>query len=87
MPAKKTKRKKKVSPNHNGTRPMEKGPLIESLEELETKLITAALKKNEGSIRAAAIELGVNRGGLYKRMNRLGISFDDYRPWEWTAAS
>jgi DNA-binding NtrC family response regulator len=74
-----TKRKKQVSPNHFGTRPAIKGPLIQKLEELETKLITGALKKHDGSIRAAAADLGVNRGGLYKRMDRLGIEWDDYR--------
>lgn len=75
----KPKRKKAVSPNHNGTRPAEKGFLDLKLEELEAKLITASLKKNDGSIRAAAFELGCNRGGLYKRMMRLGIEYDDYR--------
>lgn len=77
------KRKKKVSPRHNGTRPAEKGLLDQKLEELETKLITTSLKRHDGSVRAAAFELGCNRGGLYKRMMRLGIEFDDFRPvWE-----
>jgi DNA-binding NtrC family response regulator len=75
----KAKRKKGVSPNHQGTRPAEKGILDQKLEELEAKLITASLKRHDGSIRAAAFELGCNRGGLYKRMMRLGIEYDDYR--------
>lgn len=75
----KAKRKKAISPNHQGARPVEKGHLDKKLEELETKLITASLKRNDGSIRAAAFELGCNRGGLYKRMMRLGIQYDDYR--------
>lgn len=76
---KKAKRKKRTSPNHNGARPVEKGYLDLKLEELEAKLITNSLKKNDGSIRAAAFELGCNRGGLYKRMMRLGIEYEDYR--------
>jgi len=67
------------SPNHQGARPAEKGRLIESLEALERRMIQAAIKNHDGNLRAAAMDLGVNRGGLYKRMNRLGIQLDDYR--------
>ena len=75
----KAKRKKAISPNHQGARPVEKGVLDQKLEELEAKLITQSLRRHDGSIRAAAFELGCNRGGLYKRMMRLGIEYDDYR--------
>lgn len=80
-----SKRKKspKKNPNHNGTRPQVKGLLVQSLEELERKMIMSSLTKHDGCVRAASIELGCNRGGLYKRMTRLGIEFDDYREWEW----
>lgn len=76
------KAKKTVSPNHNGTRPKVKGYLDQMLEDLETSLITKALDRNAGSVRATAIELGCNRMGLYKRMDRLGINVDEYKPLE-----
>lgn len=53
--------------------------LDQKLDELERKLIVASLKRHKGVLRQVSDELKVNRGGLYKRMTRLGIDLVDYR--------
>ena len=53
--------------------------LDQKLDELERKLIVTSLKRHKGVLRQVSDELKVNRGGLYKRMTRLGIELDDYR--------
>ncbi len=74
MAAKKKKAKKKTR------RGQPKRSLLDQrLDELERKLITASLKRHHGVLRQVSDELKVNRGGLYKRMTRLGIKLDDYR--------
>lgn len=65
-------------PNHQGARPIEKGPLDLALDALEEKMILEALKKHKCSVLEASRELGCNRGGLYKRMKRLGLEIVTY---------
>ncbi|MGY4495225.1 sigma-54-dependent Fis family transcriptional regulator [Pseudomonas sp. TE3610] len=45
----------------------------------ERQAIEAALRETGGNIRLAAQQLKVSRGGLYVKMNRLGISVAQYR--------
>jgi DNA-binding NtrC family response regulator len=71
--------RKKTKTKHHGSRPAEKGFLDQMLEELEYSLITKSLERNQGSIRATAIELGCTRVGLSKRMDRLGIDIQAFR--------
>lgn len=72
MAKKKTKRKpKKAQPKRS--------LLDQKLDELERKLIVSSLKKHKGILRQVSDEFKVNRGGLYKRMIRLGIDLEDYR--------
>lgn len=44
-----------------------------SLEEMEKKLITAALDKHPGNITAAAAQLGITRQTLYNKMKKLNL--------------
>lgn len=53
--------------------------LDQKLDQLERKEIIKSLKKHKGVLRQVSDELKVNRGGLYKRMTRLGINLDDFR--------
>jgi DNA-binding NtrC family response regulator len=71
--------RKKTKTKHHGSRPAEKGFLDQMLEELEKSLIKECLGRHRGSINATAIELGCNRWGLYKRLERLGIDVKKYR--------
>ncbi|MFC1784147.1 sigma-54-dependent transcriptional regulator [Candidatus Neomarinimicrobiota bacterium] len=43
------------------------------VEELEIKYITQTLKSNQGNISKTAIELGLSRAGLYKKLKRYNI--------------
>ena len=43
------------------------------LEEMEKRLISAALEKNPGNVSAAADELGITRQTLYNKMKKFGI--------------
>ncbi|RMQ47773.1 Transcriptional regulator containing PAS, AAA-type ATPase [Pseudomonas cichorii] len=45
----------------------------------EMNAIIAALKHTNGNIRLAARQLKVSRGGLYNKMDRLGLSADAFR--------
>jgi DNA-binding NtrC family response regulator len=44
-----------------------------TLEAIETEAIRAALARNDGSVPAAADELGVSRSALYRRMEKLRL--------------
>lgn len=44
-----------------------------NLEEMERKLILAALKRHSGNVSDAAQELGLSRPALYRRMEKYGI--------------
>jgi DNA-binding NtrC family response regulator len=46
---------------------------ILKLDEMEQKMITLAIEKNEGNIKAAAHQLGITRQTLYNKMKRYGI--------------
>ncbi len=65
-------------PNHQGSRPIKKGALDRALESLEEKMILDALMRHKCSVLEASRELGCNRGGLYKRMERLGLEIVTY---------
>lgn len=65
------KKKKRAAPKRS--------LLDQKLDELERKLIVSSLKKHNGVLRQVSDELKVNRGGLYKRMTRLGIDLEKYR--------
>ncbi|RMN50175.1 Transcriptional regulator containing PAS, AAA-type ATPase, and DNA-binding Fis domains [Pseudomonas syringae] len=45
----------------------------------EMNAIITALKATRGNIRLAAKQLNVSRGGLYNKMNRFGLSADEFR--------
>lgn len=45
----------------------------------EANAIIAALREQGGNVRMAAKQLQVSRGGLYLKMNRLGLSADAFR--------
>lgn len=49
--------------------------LRQRLEELETNLITDALRTADGNVAAAARQLGTDRANLYRRMRRLDIDW------------
>ena len=48
-----------------------RGPV--TLDELEHEAITAALRRHDGNVVAAADELGVSRSALYRRMEKFGL--------------
>ena len=50
------------------------GRLQKVLDDAARKEIQAALREAGGSVPAAAVLLGLSRGGLWKRMKALGIS-------------
>lgn len=52
----------------------------EQVDTLESKLIERALKKHKGNLRQAAAFLGVSRSGLYKKIGRLKINAESFRP-------
>ena len=43
------------------------------IEELERRMIQAALRRSSGNIARAAKELGLSRKGLYLKMDRLNF--------------
>lgn len=45
----------------------------------EMNAIITALKATRGNVRLAAKQLNVSRGGLYNKMNRFGLSADEFR--------
>ena len=47
--------------------------LSEATDDLERNMIQAALRRSSGNIAQAAKELGLSRGGLYLKMNRLKL--------------
>ena len=49
------------------------GPSSATLEEMEIRMIRAALSRNEGEITATARELGLTRAALYRRLEKYGI--------------
>lgn len=59
--------------------PPKRSLLDQKLDELERRLIVASLERHKGVLRQVSDELRVNRGGLYKRMTRLGIKLEDFR--------
>jgi transcriptional regulator with PAS, ATPase and Fis domain len=44
-----------------------------SLEEVEARLITFALRKNNGNMSAVALQLGISRQTLYNKMRKYGL--------------
>jgi two-component system NtrC family response regulator len=50
--------------------------LKEAREGVERELVTDALRRHQGSITAAALELGISRPTLYELMEKLGIARD-----------
>lgn len=44
-----------------------------SLDEVETRLIEYALRKNNGNMSAVAVQLGISRQTLYNKMKRYGL--------------
>jgi len=54
------------------------GPRYEDmkLHEVEAVLIRKALDRCNGNIKQAAAELGLSRSGLYRRMDKFGLSYD-----------
>ncbi|MGQ0384772.1 MAG: sigma-54-dependent transcriptional regulator [Gammaproteobacteria bacterium] len=54
-------------------------PLLEdmSLEDAERALIRSAIKRNGGSVPAAAAALGLSRSAMYRRLEKLGLKPDE----------
>lgn len=52
----------------------------ELVDELETRLIVRALKRHKGNLRQAAAYLSCSRSGLYKKITRLEVDAEEYRP-------
>jgi DNA-binding NtrC family response regulator len=48
-----------------------------SLEDAERALIRSAIKRNGGSVQAAAEALGLSRSAMYRRLEKLGLKPDD----------
>ena len=44
-----------------------------SLEDAERALIRSAIKRNGGSVQAAAEALGLSRSAMYRRLEKLGL--------------
>ncbi len=49
-----------------------------SLEDAERALIRAAIKRNGGSVQAAAEALGLSRSAMYRRLEKLGLKPDEF---------
>ena len=47
--------------------------LSKVMARVERGLIVKALRRNEGNVTRAALELGVNRTDIYKRMRSIGL--------------
>lgn len=54
-------------------------PLMDQVEEFEKKLITEALKANQGNQTRAADQLGVERTNFVKKMKKHNLQSEDYR--------
>jgi DNA-binding NtrC family response regulator len=48
-----------------------------SLEDAERALIRSAIKRNAGSVPAAAEALGLSRSAMYRRIEKLGLKPDE----------
>ena len=48
-----------------------------SLEDAERALIRSAIRRNGGSVMAAADALGLSRSAMYRRLEKLGLKPDD----------
>ena len=48
-----------------------------SLEDAERALIRSAIKRNGGSVPAAAEALGLSRSAMYRRLEKLGLKPDE----------
>lgn len=48
---------------------------VMKLEEMEEKMITLAIEKNTGNIKAAAAQLGITRQTLYNKMRKYGLNY------------
>lgn len=74
-----------LSPRFNEMEMQQDPELIQSsnlkkaIESLEKKMIHNALKNSNGNILKSARELGISRVGLYKMLNRHGISADSFK--------
>jgi len=55
------------------TSPMEKRPDTFNLEEIEKNAIAECIKKHAGNLTKAALELGLTRGALYRRIEKYGL--------------
>lgn len=62
------------------TVPAQRKTMAEHVDELKTRVLTLALKRHKGCVRQVALELDVNRGGLYRTLERLEINCEDFRP-------
>jgi len=49
-----------------------------SLEDAERALIRSAIKRNGGSVQAAAEALGLSRSAMYRRLEKLGLKADEF---------
>jgi DNA-binding NtrC family response regulator len=48
-----------------------------SLEDAERALIRSAIRRNSGSVQAAAEALGLSRSAMYRRLEKLGLKPDE----------
>jgi DNA-binding NtrC family response regulator len=48
-----------------------------SLEDAERALIRSAIRRNGGSVPAAAEALGLSRSAMYRRLEKLGLKADE----------
>jgi len=46
------------------------------MQEAERELLETALRSHGGNVRAAARELGISRGTLYRKAKKYGIALD-----------
>ena len=58
-----------LAPNHAGSASLE----TMTLDDAERWLITAALRRHDDNVNEAAVELGVSRSALYRRIQRHGL--------------
>jgi DNA-binding NtrC family response regulator len=49
-----------------------------SLEDAERALIRSAIRRNGGSVQAAAEALGLSRSAMYRRLEKLGLKPDEF---------
>lgn len=48
-------------------------PVAPTLEEMERSAVLAAIEKHGGNLSNAALELGITRQSLYRRMEKFGL--------------